>query len=93
MSPQIAIDERHIVAAIGMDLARDIFALHGINPAGKAILVRTHVSRTMLLDVFASLPPCIRDMEGSNNAHHCEPDLVKLGHTHKMTALRFASTS
>lgn len=52
-----------VVTVIGIDLAKNVFALHGINVAGQAILVRPSVRREQLLDVLAQLPPCLIGME------------------------------
>lgn len=54
-SPQNASDENKVITVLGIDLAKDVFALHGINAAGKAILVRPHISRAKLLDVLAAM--------------------------------------
>jgi transposase len=91
MSPQNASADDKLVTVLGMDLAKDVFALHGINAAGKAILVRPNVSRAKLLDVLAALPPCIVGMEACSGAHHWARELVKLGHTPKMMAPKFVS--
>jgi transposase len=74
------------VAVIGIDLAKNVFAIHGINAAGKPILVRPNVRRDQLLDLLAQLPPCIIGMEACTGAHHFSRQLAKLGHTPKPMA-------
>jgi transposase len=79
------------VTVVGIDLAKNVFALHGINGAGKAILVRPSVRREQLLEVLAQLPPCIIGMEACTGAHHWARELVKYGHTPKLMAPKFVS--
>lgn len=81
----------NIVTVIGMDLAKNVFALHGINSAGKAIMVRPRVRRDQLLDVLARLPPCVIGMEACSGAHHWARALLALGHTPKLMAPKFVS--
>ena len=43
---------------VGIDLAKNVFAVHGVNEAGKAELVRPAVPRDKLNELIANLPPC-----------------------------------
>jgi transposase len=45
------------IVTLGIDLAKNVFALHGVDAGGKAALVRPSVSRCRLLELVASLPP------------------------------------
>ena len=81
----------NIVTVIGIDLAKNVFAVHGINSAGKSVLVRPSVRREQLLDMLAQLPPCIIGMEACSGAHHWARHLVKLGHTPKLMAPKFVA--
>ena len=58
------------IIVIGIDLAKSIFAVHGVNEAGKAELVKPRVSREQLLPLIANLPPCLIGMEACSGAHH-----------------------
>jgi transposase len=78
-----------VVTTLGIDLAKNVFALHGINAAGKPILTKPMVRREQLLEVLAQLPPCIIGMEACTGAHHWARQLVKLGHTPKLMAPKF----
>lgn len=80
-----------VVTILGIDLAKNVFALHGINAAGKAILVKPNVRREQLLDVLAQLPPCVIGMEAWTGAHHWARWLIKLGQTPKLMAPKFVS--
>ena len=51
------------IICLGIDLAKNVFALHGIDESGKAALVRPNVRRDQLLELIANLPPCVIGME------------------------------
>lgn len=51
------------IVTIGIDLAKNVFAVHGVNAAGKPELVRPDVKRAKLLELIASLPPCLIGMD------------------------------
>jgi transposase len=78
-----------VITIIGIDLAKNVFAIHGINGAGKAILVKPNVRRDQLLDFLAQLPPCTIGMEACTGAHHWARQLIKLGHIPKLMAPKF----
>lgn len=79
------------VAVVGIDLAKNVFAVHGVNAAGKAVLVRPTVRREQLLELLAQLPPCLVGMEACSGAHHWARQLIKLGHTPKIMAPKFVA--
>ena len=58
------------IIIIGIDLAKSIFAMHGVNEASKAELIKPHISREQLLPLIAQLPPCLIGMEACSGAHH-----------------------
>jgi transposase len=47
------------IVTLGIDLAKNVFALHGVDAAGRAALVHPSVPRARLLELVASLPPCL----------------------------------
>jgi transposase len=47
------------IVTVGIDLAKNIFALHGVDQSGRAVLVKPKVARGQLLEMIASLPPRI----------------------------------
>lgn len=51
------------IATVGIDLAKNVFAVHGVDQNGRTILVKPKVSRTALPALIASLPPCVIEME------------------------------
>lgn len=57
------------IIRIGVDLAKNVFAVHGVDEAGRVALTRT-VRREQLLELLAAVPPCIVAMEACSGAHH-----------------------
>ena len=55
---------------VGIDLAKNVFAIHGVDEHGKAVLVRPSVQRARLHQLVAALPPCTVAMEACSGAHH-----------------------
>lgn len=57
------------IITIGIDLAKNVFAVHGVDDKGKAALVKPKVARDKLLELVAQLPPCVIGMEACSGAH------------------------
>jgi transposase len=51
------------IITVGIDLAKNIFAVHGVDATGKPALVRPSVARNKLLELIAALPACLIGME------------------------------
>ena len=68
------------VITIGLDLAKNVFQVHGIDAEGK-VLVHKQLRRADVLRFFGELPPCLVGMEACATAHHWARELTKLGHT------------
>src|ERR1700757_3662764 len=68
------------VATIGLDLAKHVFQIHGIDAAEK-VVVRRQLRRSQVLAFFEALPPCLIGMEACATAHYWARELTKLGHT------------
>jgi transposase len=66
--------------AIGIDLAKTVFQVHGIDKQHEVVLVR-QLRRHQVIPFFAKLPPCLIGMEACATAHHWARELAKLGHT------------
>jgi transposase len=79
------------IIAIGIDLAKNVFAVHGVDEAGKAVLVRPSVRRDALLDLVAKLPACVIGMEACSGAHHWARQFQAHGHTVKIIAAKFVA--
>ena len=74
------------ILTVGIDLAKDVFAVHGMNEAGKAELVRPSVPRAKFHALIAALPPCVIGMEACSGAHHWARRFAAHGHTVKLMA-------
>jgi transposase len=51
------------ITTVGIDLAKNVFAVHGVDQNGRTVLVKPKVSRAALPELIASLPPCVIGME------------------------------
>jgi transposase len=67
------------VSTIGIDLAKNVFQVHGIDAAGK-IVIASRLRRSQVLTFFAKLPPCLVGMEACATSHHWARELGALGH-------------
>ncbi|KVK82055.1 transposase [Burkholderia ubonensis] len=76
------------VTTIGIDLAKDIFQVHGVNEHGKPIL-RKQLKRHQIVAFFANLPGCLIGMEACASAHFWARKLQTLGHTVRLMAPQF----
>ena len=68
------------IATIGLDLAKHVFQVHGVDAAGK-VVVRKQLRRAEVLRFFAAVPPCLVGMEACGTSHHWAREVTKLGHT------------
>jgi len=73
------------ISVIGLDLAKNVFQLHGIDIDGE-IVVRKQLKRSQLRQFFAKLEPCLIGMEACAGAHYWSRELIQLGHTVRMMA-------
>ena len=73
------------VSMIGLDTAKSVFQIHGVNEAGKAEIKRK-LGRSELLPFFEKQPACIVVMEACGAGHHWARVLSGLGHTVKLVA-------
>jgi transposase len=67
------------VMTIGLDLAKQVFQLHGVDARGHVVL-RKRLTRSRVLEFFATLPPCLVGLEACAGAHWWARELAKLGH-------------
>jgi transposase len=71
------------VITIGLDIAKSVFQVHGVDDVG-TVVIRKRVSRSKMLEFFADLPPCLVGIEACPAAHHWGRELQALGHTAKL---------
>ena len=76
------------ITTIGLDLAKNVFQVHGVNERGKAVL-RKQLRRDQFASFFANLPPCLIGIEACASAHHWARKLQALGHTVRLMAPQF----
>lgn len=79
------------IATVGIDLAKTVFAVHGVGNSGQPELVRPEVRRNKLKDVIAALPPCLIGMEACSGAHHWAREFEKMGHKVRIIAAKFVT--
>ena len=68
------------VSTIGLDIAKSVFQVHGVDVAGM-VVIRKRVSRAKVLEYFGELSPCLVGIEACPSAHHWGRELQGLGHT------------
>jgi len=71
------------VSTIGLDLAKQVFQVHGINTDG-TIVLRRRLRRSEVLKFFSMLPGCLIGIEACATAHHWARELSRLGHQVKL---------
>jgi transposase len=67
------------VSTIGLDIAKNVFQVHGVDRTG-AVAIRRALRRSQMLAWFAKLPPCLVGMEACGTAHYWARELRQLGH-------------
>jgi Transposase len=77
------------VTTIGLDLAKTVFQVHGVDAAG-AVVVRRAVRRRQVVEFFAKLPRCLVGIEACATAHYWGRELTRLGHEVRLIAPAYA---
>src|SRR3974377_434554 len=67
------------ITTIGLDLAKNVFQVHGIDAAEK-VVVRKQLRRRQMLEFFKALPPCLIGMEACATPHYWAREQTNLGH-------------
>jgi transposase len=67
------------VTTIGLDIAKSVFQVHGVDAAGQ-VVVRRQLKRRYVLAFFEKLPPCLIGIEACASSHHWSRELQALGH-------------
>lgn len=76
------------VTRMGIDLAKQVFQLHGVDRTGK-VLIRKQLRRAQMLDYFSKQTACLIGMEACSGAHYWARELTKLGHDVRLMAPQF----
>ena len=66
-------------STIGIDLAKNVFQVHGVDATGKVTITKK-LRRAQILPLFERLPPCLVGMEACATSHHWARELRVLGH-------------
>ena len=67
------------ITTIGLDLAKSIFQVHGVDANGR-VVIRKSLRRAQMLPFFARLPSCLVGMKACGTSHYWARELIKLGH-------------
>jgi transposase len=76
------------IATIGIDLAKAVFQVHGVDAHGKTVM-KKQLKRTQVAEFFANLSPCLIGMEACGSAHYWARKLQGFGHTVRLMAPQF----
>ena len=76
------------ITTVGIDLAKNVFQVHGVDGHGKAVL-KKQLKRDQFATYFANLEPCLIGMEACGSAHHWARKLQGLGHTVKLISPQY----
>jgi transposase len=68
------------ITAIGLDIAKSVFQVHGVDAAGQ-VVIRRQLKRRYVLAFFQNLSPCPVGIEACASSHHWSRTLQALGHT------------
>ena len=68
------------ITAIGLDIAKSVFQVHGVGGRG-SVVIRRQLKRRYVLAFFKKLPPCLVGIEACATSHHWSRELQALGHT------------
>src|SRR5882724_1503361 len=68
------------VSTIGVDLAKNVFQVHGVDSEGKVVITR-QLRRKQIIELFSKIPACLVGMEACGTGHHWAREISKLGHT------------
>lgn len=76
------------ISRIGIDLAKQVFQLHGVDRFEKVVM-RKQLRRAQMHEFFKELPPCLIGMEACGSSHYWARELSKYGHQIKLIAAQF----
>jgi transposase len=66
------------ISTIGLDIAKSVFQVHGVDAAGQ-VVIRRQLKRRQVLAFFEKLPPCLVGIEACASSHHWSRELQGLG--------------
>ena len=78
------------VTRIGLDIAKQVFQVHGVEEHGKVVIQKT-LRRDQVVKFFGQMPPCLIGIEACGSAHYWARTLTGLGHTVRLMAGQFVA--
>ena len=76
------------ISTIGLDIAKNVFQVHGVDEKGK-VVARRQLRRGQVLKYCAKLSPCLIGIEACATAHHWARELRQLGHEVRLMPARY----
>jgi len=76
------------VTTIGVDLAKNIFQVHGVDASGETV-IRRQLRRRQVLPFFRKQPPCLVGIEACATSHHWARAIAALGHEVRLMPARY----
>ena len=76
------------ITTVGLDLAKNVFYVHGVDARGKTV-VKKKLVRAKVLEFFANLQPCLVGMDAGGGSNYWAREIKKLGHDTKVMAAQF----
>jgi transposase len=76
------------ITTIGLDIAKSVFQVHGVDAAGQVVM-RRQLKRRRVLAFFEKLPPCLVGIEACASSHHWSRELRALGHNVRLMPLAY----
>ena len=76
------------IAVLGIDLAKSVFSVHGVDCAGR-VVVRKSLSRAKVVEMLGNAPRCLVGLEACSGAHDLARQLIALGHDARIMAPKF----
>lgn len=76
------------ITTVGIDLAKNVIQVHGVDSAGKSVIKKAF-KRDQVIGYFANLPPCLIGMEACGSSHYWARKLTNFGHTVRLMAPQF----
>jgi len=80
------------ITTIGLDIAKSVFQVHGVDAEGNVIF-RRQLKRRYVLAFFEKLPPCLVGIEACASSHHWSRELQALGHTVRLMPPAYVGSS
>jgi transposase len=71
------------ITTVGLDIAKSVFQVHGVDAAGQEV-IRRQLKRRYFLTIFQKLPPFLVGIEACASSHHWSRELKALGHTGRL---------